>query len=268
MPRCQQRYPRALAESMVSVLCHKPPGHPNSASPPLLAVRTTNPLGLGFLDKLSSHSVPLGAFQWLWEHRACAVPAPPMTTWRAKRSLSVPTQPSQWPHPLPRAVSVLPTSPPSKPFSEFPEPGRPFRPHPEVPGLCPQSHSNSLTHVVTSSNGFPLSHPQRLSHCCLRPSAHADLPPKFLPSLSQLILVAPFFPGMVQVPTPDLLALPLECLSQVAGGDAGDHQDQGGDRTTKHPSLARIPFPCGSQACFPPLSQRAPSYCPSLGRRP
>lgn len=80
MPSCQQRHPRALAESTVSVLCQKPPGHPNSSSPPLLAVRITNPLGLGFLDKLSSHSVPPGAFQWLWEHRACGVPAPPTTT--------------------------------------------------------------------------------------------------------------------------------------------------------------------------------------------
>lgn len=61
---------------------------------PSWQLERTKPLGLGFLDKLSSHSVPPCAFQWLWEHRACGVPAPPTTTWTAKRSLPVPTQPS------------------------------------------------------------------------------------------------------------------------------------------------------------------------------
>lgn len=92
---------------------------------PSWQLERTKPLGLGFLGKLSSHSVPPCAFQWLWEHRTCGVPAPSTTTWTVKRSLPVPTQPSQWPHPLPRAGSVLSTSPHSKPFSEFPEPAGP-----------------------------------------------------------------------------------------------------------------------------------------------
>lgn len=83
---------------------------------PSWQLERTKPLGLGFLDKLQPLSPPC-AFQWLWEHMACGVPAPPTTTWTAKRSLPVPTQPSQWPHPLPRAVSVLPTSPPTQSLS-------------------------------------------------------------------------------------------------------------------------------------------------------
>ena len=73
-------------------------------------------------------------------------------------------------------------------------------------------------------------------------------PPEFLPCYSQLTPTILFFQATVQVPTPDswgpiVFSLPLEFLSQPAGGDTCDHQEEGrGTDPKSSPARPEPPF--------------------------
>lgn len=99
-------------------------------------------------------------------------------------------------------------------------------------GSDPTSLQHCLAHVSTSSIRPPQSPQHSSSTAASAPLLMLFSPPEFLPCFSQLTPTIPFFQATVQLPTPDswgliVFSLPLEFLSEPAGGDRCDNQEQG-----------------------------------------